>query len=48
MISYAQNFEDVLLWRALKNVHEGFYIDLSVQDPEEESVCLVFEMVDEL
>jgi hypothetical protein len=48
MISYAQNFEDVLLLRALKNVHEGFYIDLSAQDPEEEFVCLVFEMVDEL
>ena len=26
-ISYAQNFEDVMLWRALKHVEKGFYID---------------------
>ena len=27
-ISYAQNFEDVMLWRALKHISEGFYIDI--------------------
>ncbi|MEV4781707.1 FkbM family methyltransferase, partial [Burkholderia sp. LMU1-1-1.1] len=28
-ISYAPNFEDVLLWRALRHVEHGFYIDLA-------------------
>ena len=42
MISYAQNFEDVMLWRALKNVHEGFYIDIGAQDPVVDSVSLAF------
>jgi hypothetical protein len=26
-ISYAQNYEDVMLWRALKDVSNGFWID---------------------
>ena len=33
LTSYAQNFEDVILWRALKQVKEGFYIDVGAQDP---------------
>ena len=33
MISYAQNFEDVVLWRALKNVKNGFYIDVGANHP---------------
>lgn len=42
MISYAQNFEDVILWRALKQVTSGFYIDCGAQDPVLESVSLLF------
>ena len=32
-ISYAQNNEDVLLWRALGHVRDGFYIDVGANDP---------------
>ena len=42
LISYAQNFEDVMLWRALKHVENGFYIDLGAQDPIVDSVSLAF------
>jgi FkbM family methyltransferase len=42
LISYAQNFEDVMLWRALKNVENGFYIDIGAQDPVIDSVSLAF------
>lgn len=42
LISYAQNFEDVMLWRALKHVEKGFYIDLGAQDPVIDSVSLAF------
>ncbi len=42
IISYAQNFEDVMLWRALKHVENGFYIDLGAQDPVIDSVSLAF------
>lgn len=41
-ISYAQNFEDVMLWRALKNVEDGSYIDIGAQDPLIDSVSLAF------
>jgi len=41
-ISYAQNFEDVMLWRALKNVEKGFYIDIGAQDPVNDSVSFAF------
>jgi FkbM family methyltransferase len=41
-ISYAQNFEDVMLWRALKNIDQGFYIDVGAQDPVVDSVSLAF------
>jgi FkbM family methyltransferase len=40
--SYAQNFEDVMLWRALSHVERGFYIDVGAQDPIIDSVSLVF------
>lgn len=40
--SYAQNFEDVILWRALKTVQNGFYIDIGAQDPMQDSVSLAF------
>ena len=42
IISYAQNFEDVLLWRALKQVRNGFYIDIGAQHPEHDSVSKLF------
>lgn len=42
MISYAQNFEDVLLWRALKNIQDGFYIDVGANDPVIDSVTKWF------
>jgi FkbM family methyltransferase len=41
-ISYAQNFEDVILWRALKHVDIGFYIDIGAQDPQSDSVSFAF------
>jgi FkbM family methyltransferase len=41
-ISYAQNFEDVMLWRALKNVERGFYIDVGAAWPDEHSVTRAF------
>jgi FkbM family methyltransferase len=40
--SYAQNFEDVILHRALKTVQNGFYIDIGAQDPVTDSVSLAF------
>jgi FkbM family methyltransferase len=41
-VSYAQNFEDVMLWRALKHVERGFYIDVGANDPEVDSVTKAF------
>lgn len=41
-VTYAQNGEDVLLWRALKHVSRGFYIDVGAQDPTEDSVTRAF------
>jgi FkbM family methyltransferase len=41
-ISYAQNFEDIILWRALKHVENGFYIDVGANDPTIESVTKSF------
>lgn len=41
-ISYAQNFEDVMLWRAFKEVQGGFYIDIGAQDPIVDSVSKAF------
>ena len=41
-VSYAQNFEDVILWRALKHVHAGFYVDVGAQDPRIDSISLGF------
>lgn len=37
-ISYAQNFEDVMLWRALKLFGPGFYIDIGANHPTRDSV----------
>ncbi|ATU94003.1 FkbM family methyltransferase [Phyllobacterium zundukense] len=41
-VSYAQNFEDVMLWRALKHIEAGFYIDVGAAHPDEESVTRAF------
>lgn len=41
-ISFAQNFEDIMLWRALKHVERGFYIDVGANDPVVDSVTLAF------
>lgn len=37
-ISYAQNGEDVVLWRGLRHVKDGVYIDVGGWDPEVDSV----------
>jgi FkbM family methyltransferase len=42
LISYAQNFEDVMLWRALKNVKNGFYVDVGAAWPDTDSVTKLF------
>ena len=42
MISYAQNFEDVMLWRALKHVKKGFYVDVGAWSPDNDSVTRFF------
>ena len=42
MISYAQNFEDVMLSRALAGVEHGFYIDVGANDPAVDSVTRAF------
>src|SRR3954469_14138544 len=41
-ISYAQNCEDVLLWRAFRDLPRGFYIDAGAQDPDVDSVTRAF------
>lgn len=41
-VSYAQNFEDVVLWRALKGVDKGFYIDVGAAWPDYHSVTRAF------
>lgn len=41
-VSYAKNLEDVLLWRALKNVQHGSYIDIGAHDPDVDSVSKAF------
>lgn len=44
LISYAQNQEDVMLWRALKHVKDGFYIDVGAADPVDLSITHFFSM----
>ena len=41
-ISYAQNFEDVMLWRALKHIEKGCYVDVGAQHPIIDSVSKAF------
>jgi FkbM family methyltransferase len=42
MISYAQNFEDVILHRVFRDRKDGFYIDVGAMDPLVESVTKFF------
>ena len=41
-ISYAQNFEDIRRWRALKFFENGFYIDVGANEPTADSVTKAF------
>lgn len=41
-VSYAQNFEDVMLHRSLGDVDIGFYIDVGANDPDHHSVTKRF------
>jgi len=41
-ISHAQNYEDVMLWRALKHIESGFYIDAGAWSPNLDSVTKAF------
>lgn len=40
--SYAQNFEDVMLWRVLKHVADGRYLDVGAASPVNDSVSYAF------
>lgn len=42
MISYSQNFEDVILNRFFKNTNIGFYVDVGAHDPIIDSVTKHF------
>ena len=42
MISYAQNFEDVILWRVFKDVNCGRYVDVGAFHPEIDSITKWF------
>src|SRR5579864_1145879 len=42
MISYAQNFEDVMLWRVLRHITCGLYVDVGAFHPEIDSVTKWF------
>jgi FkbM family methyltransferase len=42
LISYAQNFEDIILWRALSHVERGRYVDVGAQSPDTDSVSRLF------
>jgi FkbM family methyltransferase len=42
MISYAQNYEDVVLMRALSGVNKGFYVDCGAAHPVTDNVTMAF------
>ena len=42
LISYARNLEDVMLWRALRHLEHGFYIDVGAGWPDADSVTRAF------
>jgi FkbM family methyltransferase len=39
---YAQNLEDVYLWRALGHIEHGRYVDVGAHDPDDDSVTRLF------
>jgi FkbM family methyltransferase len=41
-VSYAQNFEDLMLWRARSDVPSGCYIDVGAGDPDSNTVTRAF------
>jgi len=41
-VTYGQNFEDLMLYRALKDETSGFYIDVGTAEPDSHSVTRVF------
>ncbi len=41
-ITYSQNFEDIILHRALKNIKNGFYVDVGAGHPIDNSVTYAF------
>lgn len=41
-VSYAQNYEDIMLWRALRHIEHGFYVDVGANDPIIDSVTKLF------
>jgi FkbM family methyltransferase len=42
LISYAQNGEDIVLWRALGHIPNGIYVDVGGWDPDVDSVTRLF------
>ena len=42
LVSYAQNFEGLMLWRALRHVGPGLYVDVGAQHPVIDSVSKAF------
>ena len=42
LISYSQNNEDIILWRAMRDLPTGFYVDVGANHPSLDSVTLLF------
>jgi FkbM family methyltransferase len=42
IVSYAQNREDVVLWRALGHIPDGRYVEVGANHPREDSVSFTF------
>lgn len=42
LVSYAQNYEDIMLWRAFHEVEKGFFIDVGANAPIGDSVTYLF------
>jgi FkbM family methyltransferase len=42
IVSFAQNGEDVVLWRALRDVVDGFYVEVGAFHPTSDSVSRLF------
>src|ERR1700686_2823148 len=41
-VSFAQNYEDVILWRAHRHIENGFFVDCGAYDPTCHSVTKAF------